>query len=126
VFRFGRSLEPFSFSLSLDTGVGPGQRDVILDFQDGADRLDFSAYWNFTGLPDARTPVFIGSEPFHATFAPQIRTEIVGGHTIVQFTAPFGSPSPDMPPEVPSGPAGEIELVGIHHLAATDFILTIG
>ncbi|WP_431267383.1 calcium-binding protein [Dankookia sp. P2] len=125
VFLFGRSVEPFSFTLSLDTGIGPGRRDIVLDFHQGEDRLDLSHYWNFAGLPGAVTPVFIGTEPFQAIFAPQIRYEIEGDRTIVQFTAPLGSPAPDASPEVPAGPSGEIELVGIHCLAATDFILTI-
>jgi hypothetical protein len=31
----------------LDTGVGPGNRDLVLDFREGLDRLDLSGYRNF-------------------------------------------------------------------------------
>jgi hypothetical protein len=121
-FRFGRGLEPFAFDLSIDTGIGPGNRDLVLDFHPGRDVLDLSGYRNFFGTPDA-TPVFLGQHPFEANFILQVRYEIEGGNTVVQFFAPLGSLPPGTPATVPDGPSGEIELAGVHHLHASDFIL---
>ncbi len=120
LFLFERNPNIFA----LDTGVGPGNRDVVVDFHEGADRLDLSGYRNF--FPPAGgqpPPVFLGTDPFEASFALQVRYEIKGDNTVVQFVAPLGSPPPDTPPTVPSGPSGEIELVGVHHLTENAFIL---
>jgi Ca2+-binding RTX toxin-like protein len=53
VFVFGRMLEPFTTveELRSDTGVGPGNRDIVLDFQQGKDLLDLSAYENILARP---------------------------------------------------------------------------
>ncbi|MDO9707193.1 hypothetical protein [Paracraurococcus lichenis] len=125
VFLFGRQLEPFaSDPITPDTGVGPGNRDVILDFQDRQDVIDLTHYLNFFPPPEGQPPaVFLGTDPFTATGALQVRYEIEDGNTIVQIVAPFGSPPPGTPPSVPEGPTQEIELVGVHHLQACDVIL---
>jgi len=122
VFIFGRNLEPFaSDPQTADTGVGPGNRDVILDFQDHADRIDLTHYLNPFAGPDGQPPaVFLGRHPFEATDALQVRYEFEHGNTIVQIVSPFGAPPPGT---VPSDPTQEIELTGIHHLRAGDFIL---
>jgi Ca2+-binding RTX toxin-like protein len=111
VFAFGRNLEPFTFSFTPDTGIGPGNRDLVVDFHQGQDRLDLSGY-NVQGAP-----VFLGMNPFGPGEALQVRFEIEADHTVVQFLSPFGG-------SIPPGPTGEIELVGVHHLTADDFILT--
>jgi Ca2+-binding RTX toxin-like protein len=118
VFSFG------SPGPTIDTGIGPGARDLVLDFHPGEDLLDFSGYLNFLAGPGGQPPpVFLGSDPFVASFALQIRTVIEDDHTLVQFVAPFGAPPADTEPAVPVGPTGEIELAGIHQLSAADFIL---
>jgi hypothetical protein len=121
VFVFGRGLEPGASSFALDTGAGPGQRDVILDFHEGQDRLDLSAYRNFFPGPDGQPPpLFLGTDPFGETAALQVRYEVAGCSTIVQIVAPFGGP-----PFAPGVPAPiEIELAGRHTLTAADFILS--
>lgn len=123
VFVFGR-LQPGA-SFALDTGTGPGNRDVILDFHGGEDRLDLSAYRNFFARPDGAPsePIFLGTDPFVASFAPQVRYQIEDGLTVVQVFAPLGSPPSGLHPPVPGGPGAEIELAGEHRLAAEDFIL---
>jgi Ca2+-binding RTX toxin-like protein len=124
VFVFGRGLEPGASSFDLDTGTGPGNRDVILDFQQGEDRLDLSAYRNIFARPGVEDePVFLGTGPFVASFAPQIRFQLEDGRTVVQVFAPLGNPPPGLPPRVPGGPGAEIELAGTHHLTAQDLIL---
>jgi hypothetical protein len=126
VFVFGRMLEPGTTveELRIDTGVGPGNRDIILDFQQGKDLLDLSAYENFFARPGVPgDPVFLGTDPFMASFAPQIRYEIEDGRTVVQIVAPLGNPPPGQPPSTPSVPGAEIELVGEHQLTADDLIL---
>jgi Ca2+-binding RTX toxin-like protein len=117
VFVFGFPAGTFT----PDTGVGPGNRDLILDFQERQDHLDLSAYGNpFPGSGGNPAPVFLGTDPFVETAALQVRYQVEDGHTLVQFVAPLG----DVPPGVPSGPTGEIELTGVHYLHASDFILS--
>jgi Ca2+-binding RTX toxin-like protein len=123
VFVFGRSLEPFATYFGLDTGVGPGNRDVIPDFRQGEDRLDVSAYENF--FPDSNTlnaPIFLGTGAFTDSPLPQVRYQVEGDRTVVQVFAPLGGPLPGQPPGATVD--AEIELDGVHHLKATDFILT--
>lgn len=127
IFIFGRMLEPpNSTNPAADTGVGPGARDLVLDFHQGEDRLDVSRYGNFAGFAVDLVPVFIGADPFQAIFAPQVRYEVEDGHTLVQIFAPFGGPQPGVPAAAPEGPTAEIELAGEHWLQAEDFILTLG
>ena len=122
-FLFGRGLEPFASDFSLDTGVGPDNRDLVVDFRQGQDVLDLSGYRNiFTG-PGGPASLFLGTDPFAASTALQVRYDIVGGNTVVQFVAPLGASPAIFPPPTPGAPDGEIALAGIHHLAASDFIL---
>jgi len=96
---------------------GEGNRDVILDFEDGKDVIDLSNYQNFLSpfiIPDA--PEFLGTGQFNDGTGLQVRYNHVDGHTIVQFRSAF-YPTWDLPM------LGEIDLVGIHHLTADDFIL---
>ncbi len=123
-FVFGRGLEPGASSFALDTGVGPGNRDLVLDFHGGQDRLDLAAYRNFFAGADGQPPpVFRGTAPFEASFALQVRYQVEDGRTVVQFSAPFGAPPSGTPPMVPEAPTGEIELLGEHRLRAEDFVL---
>ncbi|TDH59817.1 calcium-binding protein [Dankookia rubra] len=117
-FVFGRSLEPEGTSFTADTGAGPGQRDVILDFREGLDRIDLAAYRNFFPGPGGQPPPdFLGTEGFGDSRALQVRYEIDGCTTLVQVLAPFGDAS-----QAPA-PLREIELAGRHVLEAGDFIL---
>lgn len=103
------------FRTAPDTGVGEGNRDIILDFGPG-DVIDLSGYKALGGnVPE---PVFLGTDPFRATGGLQVRYEVVDGRTVVQFHAPRGGA-----PDVPTAPTGEIELIGAYALTATDFIL---
>lgn len=127
VFVFGRRLEPFSSAVEwpLDTGEGPGNRDIVQDFQQGEDLLDLSGYQNILARPGVPSePVFLGTDPFFASFAPQIRYRIEGDTTIIEIFAPLGNPPPSLPPPVPSSPGIEIELAGAFHLTLDDIILT--
>jgi Ca2+-binding RTX toxin-like protein len=123
LFLFGRGLEPFTSSLTPDTGVGPGNRDLIGDFHEGEDRLDLSGYRNpFPDPGGEPRPVFLGTAPFEASTGLQVRYEIEDGHTVVQFATRIGPPPRGLPVPVPEA-TGEIELAGVHHLSAGDFIL---
>jgi Ca2+-binding RTX toxin-like protein len=118
VFAFGFGQEPFAFSFSLDTGVGPGNRDVIRDFHRGEDKIDLS-FAGPTGRGGILPPEFLRTDPFEASIALQVRFDVEGDRTIVQFATHTGNP---MSLPAPSGPSGEIELVGIHQLTENDFI----
>jgi Ca2+-binding RTX toxin-like protein len=117
-FVFGRNLEPDGTSYIADTGAGPGQRDVILDFREGLDQLDLSAYRNSFPPPGGQpAPVFLGTAEFGESAALQVRFEVVGCTTLVQFLSPLGDASQPPPP------LQEIELAGRHWLDAGDVIL---
>ena len=123
VFLFAREAGIFG---GPDTGVGPGMRDVILDFHQGQDLIDLSRLaFPFGSSPDSTepVPVFLGEGVFEASFALQIRVVMEGAVTIVQFASGLRSADPDAAPEPPAGPSGEIELLGRHHLSEADFIL---
>jgi Ca2+-binding RTX toxin-like protein len=125
VFLFGRALEPGTAApaASLDSGVGRGNRDIVRDFVQGEDRLDLSAYANFFARPGLPAePVFLGEDPFVASFTPQVRYDVLDGRTVLQVFAPLGNPPSGLEPPVP-GPGAEIELVGEIRLTADDVIL---
>jgi Ca2+-binding RTX toxin-like protein len=126
IFVFGRAVEPGTSppAAGLDSGVGPGNRDIVGDFVQGEDRLDLSNYANIFARPGVPAePVFLGEDPFIASFAPQVRYEIEDGRTVVQVFAPLGNPPGGLEPPVPGGPGAEIELVGEIRLTADDVIL---
>jgi hypothetical protein len=124
----------------VDAGLGEGNRDLIGDFRQGRDVIDLTAYddpqrfpfgllgpYGPTGqYPDLPEPVFLGAEAFIASFALQVRVEILpDGNTLVQFATPMGAipPALDAEPGVPAQPTGEIELAGRYCLTAGDFLL---
>ncbi|MCB4825312.1 M10 family metallopeptidase C-terminal domain-containing protein, partial [Roseicella aerolata] len=99
-----------------DLGAGAGDRDLVLDFEPGHDRLDVS----LLALDVSRPALFLGTEPFmDRPGVLQVRYEVLAeeGRTLVQIT----------PAAAEAGGAtvftGEIELLGVHHLSAADFIL---
>jgi Ca2+-binding RTX toxin-like protein len=121
IFKFGR------VEFTPDTGVGPGNRDIITDFHHRQDVIDLTSYRNIFPPPEGQPgPIFLGTGSFEATFALQVRYDIVDGNTVVQINAPFGFSTDNPAPTVPTRPSQEIELSGIHHLTASDFILPPG
>jgi Ca2+-binding RTX toxin-like protein len=114
--------EPNVVTSALDTGVGEGNRDVVLDFHQGEDKLDVSQLRPL-GRAGVLPPEFLGTDPFEGILPLQVRYEIEDDRTIVQFFTYFGNPT-QLPP--PSEPAGEIELAGVFHLTADDFIFDRG
>jgi len=105
-----------------DTGVGRGNRDVILDFHAGQDSLLLSYNvrdFTICAPPNPAAPVFLGTAQFtDDDSALQVRYDIEHGATIVEFLGPtLAAPLPDGEIRF----HGEIELVGVHHLTAQDF-----
>jgi Ca2+-binding RTX toxin-like protein len=144
----GRGCDIFSFgtvfgsrsglAYSVDTGVGEGARDVILDFKQGADIIDLSLI-NFIGeqaslfevvIPESDLEFeFIGSAAFtpgDGSGKPQVRFEIQCGVTVIQMDgirAIFGG-DPENPGFPPDGQVdAEIELQGEICLTKDDLIL---
>ncbi|HWL80983.1 MAG TPA: M10 family metallopeptidase C-terminal domain-containing protein [Roseomonas sp.] len=117
----GRGHDIFQFSIGITgpapaptTSPGAGNRDVILDFHQGEDVIDLSSYQNFYN--SSGHPLFLGTDPFGSSNDLQVRYDIVGDHTIVQFRSAVD--------EVWFLPLdGEIDLLGVVHLAASDFHL---
>jgi Ca2+-binding RTX toxin-like protein len=110
--------DPTSVTALADTGVGPGNRDLVLDFQQGEDKIDLSRAVPL-GRAGAAPTEFLGTDPFEGILPLQVRYEIEGDRTIVQFVTYAGNP-PTRP--VPEAPTAEIELVGAFQLTADDFI----
>ncbi|MGG5808492.1 carbohydrate-binding domain-containing protein [Falsiroseomonas sp. CW058] len=127
-FGVGVSLAPFSpsaaFQTRLGTGIGPGERDVILDFQQGEDVIDLSAALRFgrRAFSVDDTFRFIGTAEFTGTAGaagpPQLRYTVADGRTILQMDA-AGTSSFSGDGTVDA----EIELAGTFALRAADFIL---
>lgn len=105
----------------MDTRPGQGNRDVILDFQQGSDVIDLSNYQTYYGFPGTRdTPTFLGTGDFIETDALQVRYQVEGDLTIVQFlTATNGEGVFFSKPAL-----GEVELRGSYTLTGSDFVLT--
>lgn len=105
----------------LDTRPGQGNRDVILDFQQGSDVINLSNYQDYYGFPGTRdAPTFLGTGAFIETDALQVRYQVEDDRTIVQFlTATNGEGVFFSKPAL-----GEVELRGTYTLAASDFVLT--
>jgi len=107
-----------------DTEAGPGKRDIIADFRQGQDVIDLSGYYNHHAPPSGQPAgLFLGTGDYVASFATQVRYEIEGGKTVIEIVAPIGFRDPDDLPEKPTMHYEEIELTGVHHLTAGDFIL---
>ncbi|WP_264185653.1 calcium-binding protein [Roseicella aerolata] len=122
-FRFARDSGVYG---GPESGVGAGNRDIILDFGKGEDVIDLSALASALGIPDSPVPgaVFLGNGDFQASLALQVRTTTENGNTIIQLVSARQPSSPGSEPELPAGPEAEIEVIGLHALAASDFILS--
>ena len=119
IFGVGFSTAPYVLdtvvpSVGPDTGVGPGARDVITDFDPAEDRINVTGFqFAFPELEIA----YLGEEAFDFDLdALQVRHEVRDDVTIVELYAP------DYPP-VGGELRGEIELLGAPVLAEDDFIL---
>ncbi|RYG63554.1 calcium-binding protein [bacterium] len=106
---------------------GEGHRDVITDFKSGTDKIDVHLLTTTVLTPlfglgtTYHDPiVFIGTQDFSGTQT-ELRFFIEGDHTVIQIDG-VGLTRPIT--YDPDGQADtDIELTGIHHLTASDFIL---
>jgi Ca2+-binding RTX toxin-like protein len=120
----GAGADTYRFSVTGDvvivagTGTGAGNRDVVRGFQQGTDIIDVSNYHNYVApAMDPGVAVFRGTDPFSDGGGLQVRYRFEGGNTIIELRgAHDGGPWPP--------PAGEIEVIGIVALAASDFMLS--
>ncbi|WP_052214568.1 calcium-binding protein [Belnapia sp. F-4-1] len=119
----GAGHDAFAFSMQswrpstsgIDTGIGHGKRDVVLDFRQGEDILDFAGYKAVYGS-DLGPTVFHGTGGFVDEDRTQLRYEVQDGRTIVEF---YVGDLHD--PATPPTAHGQIELVGTYRLSASDF-----
>lgn len=109
-FVFGWLGGPFR---EQDTRTGRGARDVIADFEAGADLIDLSGYVP-ASEPDA---VWLGTDAPTRTDQLQVGYGFEGARTIVRFYAGTDGGSGRTP-----RPTGEIELAGRLQLTESDFI----
>lgn len=122
-YFLGEFFAVIPFARAPASGVGPGNRDVILDFEHGSDRLDLVELVavELDMLPQAS--VFLGTRPFQPVESlpsnlgqptPQLRYDLAGDSTVLQLYVPsaFGR----------DGAAdAEFELRGVQGLVAADF-----
>ncbi len=102
---------PQARSFPVDTTNFQGLDDLIVDFsQDEHDRLDLSGYIN-----GDEPAIFLGTGAFTSDIALQVRYEVQGDHTLVQFLAPI-----PIDPEFSA--MGEFNLAGVHNLTVDDFV----
>lgn len=126
VFSFGSHV-PFNTNnitpdiFVLDTGVGEGARDVILDFAQGEDVIDLSLLlsleYRFLNVDESYA--FIGTAAFTGDRA-QVRYVVDGDRTIVQIDGAAYSSGAVL--GVDGIVDAEFELSGAHALEARDFI----
>jgi Ca2+-binding RTX toxin-like protein len=121
VFKFEVLFERGNFTpppgnLVVDTLVGEGQRDVILDFRQGRDKIDVTG-WENRQNPGAH---FIGQDDPSSAPDLQIGFHHEGGNTIVELTGPFLANAVGGP--TTSVVTGEIQIQGEFRLHASDFI----
>jgi hypothetical protein len=90
--------------------VGTGNRDVITDFQHGADKLDLRFIDAKVGTAGGQGFSFIGGSGFSAEGP--VRAVFEGDHTVVALNT-TGT----------SGAESQIELAGHVNLSAADFLL---
>ncbi|HEV7264065.1 MAG TPA: M10 family metallopeptidase C-terminal domain-containing protein [Falsiroseomonas sp.] len=119
IFVFGRGGPIDAFAPHSETRE-TGAPDVILDFEQGVDRLDVR------GLGHSHMPwlpmLFRGEAEFLTDLHPQLRYErLEDGTTVVQVFSLVGRPAPGVVP--PPDVAAEIILVGHVDLTEADFIL---
>ncbi|WP_050531879.1 M10 family metallopeptidase C-terminal domain-containing protein [Pseudaestuariivita atlantica] len=107
----GAIRDRFIYFQANETGVGPGNRDVITDFTPGEDRIELSRIDADTTQGFKQRFDFIGDAAFSGTGG-ELRYEQTGGVTIVQADRD-GDGVADM----------EIELTGTLTLTATDFLI---
>ncbi len=109
----GNVRDRFVYFGTADSGVGPGRRDVITDYQPGIDRIEISRIDANPFAPGNQAFTFLGTGGFSGRPG-ELRTELdrAGGRTIVQADID-GDGRPDF----------EIELTGLHTLTAADFLL---
>jgi Ca2+-binding RTX toxin-like protein len=121
VFVFARD-QTGRLGFTRDTGFGEGERDVILDFEDGRDRIDLTGYRNPVPSGPQPAPLFLGEGAFVDENRLQVRIEQEEDATIVQIFGPIGTP-PDEFELPPPQAIVEIELRGRQELTADNFIL---
>ena len=80
----GAGADQFRYLFAGDSGVGAGNRDVILDFAAGSDRLDFRVLDANLSLPGRQTLSFLGTGAFTSGGTGQVRYEVSGGDLLVQ------------------------------------------
>lgn len=106
----GAGVDTFDFNALSESGVGAANRDLILDFLQGTDKIDLATIDARTTTSGDQAFSFIGTGAF--TAAGQLRYTTSGGNTIIQGNV-----------DASLGADFEIELVGTVALVATNFVL---
>ena len=109
----GAGHDSFVFTRFADSGIATQQRDVIVDFQRGTDRIDLSAIDGHRGQRGDQAFDFIGGRGFDGVDRQgdvRIQTTATGVMVAVDIDADGGG---DM----------HIEVLGVGRLSAQDFIL---
>ena len=113
ILNGGGGNDRFDFNSLADSKVGSGLRDTILDFTQGADKIDLVGIDAQTGSGHAGNQAFtfIGSAGFHHV-AGELHQYAAGANTIVAGDVD-GDGNADF----------QISLIGTYTLTSTDFVL---
>ena len=105
--------------------MGQGNRDIIIDFKQGADKIDLTG-WEDLNF-DAPGGQFIGEQPLTLQQQLQVAFHFENGNTVIDLGRAFFAValSEDLMIGDPTPPAGQIELVGHVNLVASDFIFSV-
>ncbi|WP_417723237.1 M10 family metallopeptidase C-terminal domain-containing protein [Salipiger sp.] len=101
----------FVYFTALDSGVGLGNRDVIVDFEEAVDRIEISRLDADITQPFKQDFTFVGAHRFSGT-AGELRSVVLGDRTLVQADLD-GDGVSDF----------DIELSGAHTLTVDNFVL---
>jgi Ca2+-binding RTX toxin-like protein len=112
VLTGGSGADLFRFSLPSDSGVGPGGRDMILDFEQGVDRIDLKGMDANVAIDGDQAFLFRGSSAFLDNDIGQVRVSKASNFTLITGDA-NGDGAADF----------QIQLAGAFNLTAADFIL---
>jgi hypothetical protein len=110
IFRFGGADSRARFPVADCSG------DLILDFQQGQDKLDLAGTLKHFGTPPENA--FLDSGGLTDSIRLQVRGEIKEMQTLVEIRLPFSQPG-----DAPLQGNAAFTLRGTHALVASDFIL---
>ncbi|MEQ1716698.1 MAG: M10 family metallopeptidase C-terminal domain-containing protein, partial [Hyphomicrobium sp.] len=112
--RGGAGIDTFAYRSVNDSGIGDSQRDFILDFEQGVDKISLALIDADLSTAGDQSFIFIGQSAFSATGFGQVRFFQIGTLTIIEIDRQGDA---DLIPEM------EIKVSGNYTLSNFDLVL---